>query len=143
MDGKDINPIQINESIRMELELQNIIPIPLKDKLLQRNSDVWYKTLRFNSGEFIKVFGNTDLLVQVDSKLPTARTHFFGIGNNTTFDKGHGHGYYLAHYDLSSISAILRDPVNSWLQIKYGPLFQTFKLSEKGNGDKYISSLQK
>ena len=94
------------------------------------------------SGEFIKVFGNTDLLVQVDSKLPTARTHFFGIGNNTTFDKARGQSYYLAHYDLSSISAILRDPINSWLQVKYGPLFQTFKLSEKGNRDKYISSLQ-
>jgi hypothetical protein len=94
------------------------------------------------SGEFIKVFGNADLLVQVDSKFPTARTHFFGIGNNTTFDKAEGQSYYLAHYDLSSFSASLRSQVNSWLRVKYGPLFQTFKLSEKENGDKYISSLQ-
>jgi hypothetical protein len=94
------------------------------------------------SGEFIKVVGNTDLLVQVDSKLPTARTHFFGIGNNTTFDKAEGQSYYLAHYDLSSISATLRSPINPWFQVKYGPLFQTFKLSEKENRDKYISSQQ-
>jgi putative ABC transport system ATP-binding protein len=39
----------------MQLQLQNIIPIPLKDKLLQRNSDVWNKTLQFNSGDFIKI----------------------------------------------------------------------------------------
>ncbi|MEP6466724.1 MAG: ATP-binding cassette domain-containing protein [Parafilimonas sp.] len=39
----------------MQLELQHIIPIPLKDKLLQHNSDVWNKTLQFNSGDLIKI----------------------------------------------------------------------------------------
>jgi len=39
----------------MQLQLQNIIPIPLKDKLLQRNSDVWNKTLQCNAGDFIKI----------------------------------------------------------------------------------------
>jgi len=39
----------------MQLELQNIIPIPLKDKLLQRNSDVWNKNLQFNSNELVKI----------------------------------------------------------------------------------------
>ncbi len=39
----------------MQLELQNIIPIPLKDKLLQRNSDVWNKPLQFEGEEFIKI----------------------------------------------------------------------------------------
>ena len=39
----------------MQLELQNIIPIPLKDKLLQRNSDVWNKPLQFESGNFVKI----------------------------------------------------------------------------------------
>jgi putative ABC transport system ATP-binding protein len=39
----------------MELTLQNIIPIPLKDKLLQRTSDVWNKNLQFENGDFIKI----------------------------------------------------------------------------------------
>src|ERR1700749_3576900 len=39
---------------RMQLELQNIIPIPLKDKFLQRNSDVWNKSLQFNGRDFVK-----------------------------------------------------------------------------------------
>lgn len=39
----------------MQLELQNIIPTPLKDKLLQRHSDVWNKALRFKDGEYIKI----------------------------------------------------------------------------------------
>ena len=39
----------------MLLQLQNIIPIPLKDKLLQRNSDVWNKNLQFETGDFVKI----------------------------------------------------------------------------------------
>jgi len=39
----------------MQLELQHIIPIPLKDKLLQRDSDIWNKQLQFETGDFIKI----------------------------------------------------------------------------------------
>lgn len=39
----------------MLLQLQNIIPIPLKDKLLQRNSDVWNKNLQFENSDFVKI----------------------------------------------------------------------------------------
>ncbi len=39
----------------MRLQLQNIIPIPLKDKLLQRDSDVWNKLLQFEDADFIKI----------------------------------------------------------------------------------------
>lgn len=39
----------------MLLELQNIIPVPLKDKLLQRSSDVWNQSLKFESSNFIKI----------------------------------------------------------------------------------------
>ncbi len=39
----------------MLLQLQNIIPVPLKDRLLQRNSDIWNKRLQFDDGEFIKI----------------------------------------------------------------------------------------
>ncbi len=39
----------------MQLHLQNIIPVPLKDKLLQRSSDVWNKALQFEPGAFVKI----------------------------------------------------------------------------------------
>src|SRR5437762_3920455 len=35
--------------------------------------------------DFIKLFGSTDLLFRSDATLPTSRTLFFGIGNNTVF----------------------------------------------------------
>jgi ABC-type lipoprotein export system ATPase subunit len=39
----------------MTIELDHIIPTPLKDRFLQRNSDVWNTTVQFNQGEFIKI----------------------------------------------------------------------------------------
>src|ERR1700749_1558475 len=39
----------------MQLELQHIIPVPLKDKLLKRNSDIWNKQLLFEHSDFIKI----------------------------------------------------------------------------------------
>ena len=93
-------------------------------------------------GEFIKVFGNTNLEIGADSKLPTARTHFFGIGNTSVFEKTKGESYYLFHYNVTNISLLLRTPISSWLQVNYGPVFQFFKLNEKENEGKYISSIQ-
>jgi ABC-type lipoprotein export system ATPase subunit len=39
----------------MTIELDHIIPTPLKDRFLQRTSDVWNKRIEFNQGEFIKI----------------------------------------------------------------------------------------
>ncbi|MBS1628275.1 MAG: ATP-binding cassette domain-containing protein [Bacteroidetes bacterium] len=39
----------------MQLVLKNIIPIPLKEKLIQRSSDVWNQSLTFNPKEWIKI----------------------------------------------------------------------------------------
>jgi len=39
----------------MQLTIQNIIPVPLKDKLLQRNADVWNKAIQFKQGEYVKI----------------------------------------------------------------------------------------
>ena len=90
---------------------------------------------------FIKVFRKTDLVIKGDFKLPTSRTDFFGMGNNTVFDKAMGHQYYLARYNLADVSALLRTPLGPWVQIKYGPVFQYFRLNDIENADKYISKL--
>ncbi|MDB5210389.1 MAG: ATP-binding cassette protein [Sediminibacterium sp.] len=39
----------------MTIELDHIIPIPLKDRFLQRSSDVWNTSVQFSQGEFIKI----------------------------------------------------------------------------------------
>jgi ABC-type lipoprotein export system ATPase subunit len=39
----------------MQISLQKIVPIPLKEKFLQRGSDIWNADVVFNEGEWIKI----------------------------------------------------------------------------------------
>jgi ABC-type lipoprotein export system ATPase subunit len=39
----------------MVIHIQNVIPIPLKDKLMQRPSDIWNKDSAFSQKDFIKI----------------------------------------------------------------------------------------
>ncbi|MBS1578176.1 MAG: ATP-binding cassette domain-containing protein [Bacteroidetes bacterium] len=39
----------------MQLTIKNIVPVPLKEKLIQRSSDVWNKQLTFNTNEWVKI----------------------------------------------------------------------------------------
>ncbi|MEP7319120.1 MAG: ATP-binding cassette domain-containing protein [Panacibacter sp.] len=39
----------------MQIALQQIVPIPLKDKFARRGSDVWNQTLTFSKGAWIKI----------------------------------------------------------------------------------------
>ena len=39
----------------MQIELKNLLPIPLKEQFLQRPSGIWGKTLSWNGGEYIKI----------------------------------------------------------------------------------------
>ncbi len=39
----------------MQIELKNIVPIPLKEKFIQRGSDIWNNNVVFNQGEWIKI----------------------------------------------------------------------------------------
>ena len=98
--------------------------------------------IKYNA-DFIKLFGKTDLLIRSDAKLPTSRTRFFGIGNNTVYDKTKpgAHEYYFARYDMVNVSVMARDSINSWFKIKYGPVFQYFKLGSKENKNRYISTI--
>lgn len=39
----------------MQLELKQIVPVPLKDKFSKRGSDIWNCNLQFEKGEWIKI----------------------------------------------------------------------------------------
>ncbi len=39
----------------MTIELDHIVPTPLKDRFIQRSSDVWNTRVQFNQQEFIKI----------------------------------------------------------------------------------------
>ena len=95
------------------------------------------------NGDFLKALGNTDLLVRADAQLPTTRTLFFGLGNNTEFDESQpgGHKNYRVHYNMVNASVSAQNTANSWLRFRYGPVFQYFRAepSENLNNIAYAS----
>src|SRR5436190_4381259 len=102
------------------------------------SSSSWH--VKYNA-DFINVFGKTDLLIRGDAKFPTNRTFFFGFGNNSVYDKTKQcrYKFYFARYDIINISVMARNNINSWFQIKYGPVYQYFKLKSEENARKYVS----
>ena len=96
---------------------------------------------RYNA-DVSKVVGNTDLLIRSEYFMPTARTNYFGLGNETEFDKSQkGIKYYRARYDLANVSVLARTPINSWIDIRYGPTFQYLQLRREENDGKFITIL--
>lgn len=39
----------------MQIQLQQVVPVPLKDRFAQRQSDIWNKRVSFAEGEWIKI----------------------------------------------------------------------------------------
>ena len=95
------------------------------------------------AGDFEKVFGNTDLLVESDLQLPTVRTLFFGLGNNTEFSETQpgGHKNYLVHYNLANVSVAAQNVINPWLRFRYGPVFQYFKVDANENQNNHAFTI--
>ena len=97
----------------MKLQIQHIIPLPLKDKLLQQNSDVWNKDCVFNQSEHIKI------------KAPsgTGKTTFVHILYKIRNDFG---GTVL--YDDKNYVDIVNDELANIRQHKISIVFQDLRL---------------
>lgn len=93
-------------------------------------------------GDFTSALGNSDLLVRADIRAPINVTNFFGLGNNTVFDKNKPGKiqYYRARYNIADVSALVRRQLQSWMRFNYGPTFQYFNLDEDENAGKYVSN---
>lgn len=91
-------------------------------------------------GDFIKAVGDKDLLLRGDLRAPVNVTNFFGIGNNTVFDKSKrgGDRYYRARYNTGNFSALLRRQLQSWMRVNYGLAFQYFDVSRAQNVNKFL-----
>lgn len=94
----------------MFLQLKNIIPVPLKDKLSNRNSDIWNKDIILQKGELVKIkapsgTGKTTL-IHIIYKLRTDHTGTVSYDSKTT---NLIHGDELAKIRQSQISIIFQD----------------------------------
>jgi ABC-type lipoprotein export system ATPase subunit len=99
----------------MQLQLQNIIPIPLKDKFTKRPSDIWNTNVTFLAGERIKIVapsgtGKTTLM-NIIYKL---RHDYEGIVN----------------WDKADLRTIAGDELAKLRQLKVSVIFQDLRLFE-------------
>jgi len=97
--------------------------------------------IKYNA-DFIKLIGNTDLLVRSDIKAPINVKNFFGIGNGTFYDKSRPgeFRYYRTRYNLADASVLLRKTLQSWMNVSYGAIFQYYNLDSAQNRDKFINN---
>ncbi len=97
----------------MQIELKQIVPIPLKDKFSQRNSDVWNQTVLFQHGEWIKI------------KAPsgTGKTTFI----HTLYKLRHDYSGQV-FYDAQEIKNISGDALAQIRQQKISIVFQDLRL---------------
>lgn len=93
-------------------------------------------------GDFTDAVGISDLLIRGDLRAPINVSNFFGIGNNTNFNKNIPGGvqYYRARYNIGNLSVLLRRHLQSWMRINYGPTFQYFHIEKGENSNKFLGN---
>lgn len=98
--------------------------------------------IRFRyEGDWIKAIGNHDIVARADIRAPVNVTNFFGLGNETVFDKNKPdrERYYRARYDFVDFSLLLRRQLQSWMRVNYGVGYQYFRVEEDQNRGKFVS----
>lgn len=92
--------------------------------------------------DFTQVWHGTDLLIRADVRAPVNVTNFFGIGNNTVFDKSQPgrEQFYRVRYDYADVSMLFRKQLQSWMRVFYGPSFQAFKLDREDNSGHFVNT---
>jgi hypothetical protein len=106
-------------------------------------------TLSFNfryQGKFTKVFGNWDFETDWNIKDPNYVNNFFGMGNETVFDKDADEkhnakspiAYYRFRFEEIIINAGISRKMGYFGEFKMGPLFQHIEIKEPTDVDRYI-----
>ncbi len=97
-------------------------------------------TIRYSS-DFRKVLGKTDIYVYANLNAPDYVTNFFGLGNETKYDKDAPGkiDYYRARYNKGDMAVLLKRELTNWLSIGIGPSFQYFRPDEDENKGRFLS----
>ncbi|MBC8153146.1 MAG: BamA/TamA family outer membrane protein [Bacteroidetes bacterium] len=93
------------------------------------------------SSQFTHVIGRNDLLISVGARAPSNVTNFFGLGNETVFDRREGRNirYYRTRYDVVDAAVLLKRAVGRHGQLLVGPVFQYYNLNLADNQGRFIS----
>ncbi|HEY9002988.1 MAG TPA: BamA/TamA family outer membrane protein [Mucilaginibacter sp.] len=92
-------------------------------------------------GEWVHAINNTDILIDANVKAPNNTINFFGLGNETLFDKT---GDYVRYY-RTRFNTYLLDPALRWRNEKgfsfsIGPSFQYYHFNPEDNTGRLIEN---
>ena len=99
------------------------------------------KAFKFNyRGEWMHTVGDADFVLQASAYAPHNTQNFFGLGNETTFDKSiAGIKYYRSRFSVYQV-----DPALRWTAPKssfsVGPSFQYYHYDSDDNEGRFISN---
>ncbi|MFC5408171.1 BamA/TamA family outer membrane protein [Larkinella bovis] len=93
-------------------------------------------------GIFTDVIGKTDLRLDAEVQAPNYVSNFFGLGNNTVFDKSKGIRYYRTRFENIALSALFQRQFGSAL-LSIGPAVESIEVEENQQRfiGEYIKSL--
>lgn len=88
--------------------------------------------------DWIDVLGNADIELQASTYAPHNTHNFFGIGNNTVYDRTHSITYYRSRYTIAQVDPLLRWRLDKNVTLRLGPAFQYYSMEEEDNEDRFI-----
>src|SRR5690349_639206 len=97
----------------MQIQLEQLVPVPLKEKLSLRSSDIWNTNITFLAGEWIKIVAPSG----------TGKTTLMNIIYKVRHD--YEGSVMWNNYDLKNIKA---DELATWRQQKVSVIFQDLRL---------------
>ncbi len=86
-------------------------------------------------GTFTDLLGKADLVINADIKAPNFVQNFFGLGNETVFNKEQGVNYYRVRFENWNLNALIQHRVGK-ASFYYGPAVERVELEE--NQPKFI-----
>jgi len=99
-------------------------------------------------GDFTNIIGKWGLEINADIKAPNYVNNFFGMGNESVFDKGiadkPGHtasssiNYYRFRFEEQRYELYLTRRLGNWSMFKIGPALQRIELEDPAGKDRYI-----
>lgn len=90
-------------------------------------------------GHWREAIGKADFIIDADAYAPNNTQNFFGLGNDSHYDKTHGIRYYRTRFNLYELK-----PALHWTQqhssLKIGPALQYYSFNPVKNAGRFIET---
>ena len=93
----------------------------------------------FYRSEWINVLGKTDVVLQTEINAPHNTINFFGLGNETVYQKSDGVKFYRARFSTYDFSPGLRWRHKKNWSVTVGPALQYYSYDKDDNDGRHIS----